>query len=221
MYKDQIYPEELREAISDCWFWMFGKDPIYNQMLEAQFKKHTKKMDTSSRESLLGVINGIELIAKDFKDSDVSQRSISKLRVLCRKCYEVALDVKKIDICEESKILEARESGLKIAASLGFGKTDQVKIATAISELARNIILYAGSGQIELVPLLDNGGKGLKIVAMDNGPGIDNLDSILNGNYHSRNGLGIGLLGTKRLSDDFSIETSPGNGTKVVVLKYL
>ncbi|MBW2533183.1 MAG: ATP-binding protein, partial [Deltaproteobacteria bacterium] len=114
-----------------------------------------------------------------------------------------------IPVNEERDIVTARNSGRALCAEVGFGMTDQVKVATAISELARNIVLYAGSGRIELREITADA-KGIEIVARDDGPGIDNLDVVLAGAHRSKKGLGLGLLGTKRLMDYFDVETGPG-----------
>jgi serine/threonine-protein kinase RsbT len=82
---------------------------------------------------------------------------------------------------------------------------------TAISEVARNIVLYAGQGQIEIATVK----RGIEIVARDRGPGIANLDQVLAGNYKSRMGMGLGLRGVKKIADQFDIQTAPGRGTTV------
>ena len=84
---------------------------------------------------------------------------------------------------------------------------------TAVSELARNIVLYAGEGQIELKLLTSP--QGLSVVARDHGPGIANLEQIMAGDYKSRLGMGLGLRGVKRIADRFEIQTAPGQGTTV------
>lgn len=96
-----------------------------------------------------------------------------------------------------------------------FGSTDCVRLATAASELARNIYVYAKEGDLTLTILEDGGTHRFEILAEDQGPGIANLEAILAGHYVSRTGLGRGLAGTKVLLDEFSIETAPGAGTRI------
>jgi serine/threonine-protein kinase RsbT len=221
MYKEQITTQELKEAIIDCWLWMFGDDPIYKQMLQTQFNKEIINTEHPRKENLLKVIDNIESVACSFKVEEISKTSINRLKVLSKKCADMELSTITIEVSGEDSILEARESSLVLSNSIGFNKTDQVKIATAISELARNITRYAERGTIELIPIINRDQKGLKIIAIDQGPGIEHLDEVLSGTYNSKDGLGIGLLGTKRLTDEFSGESGSGKGTKVIAIKYL
>ncbi|TLM65666.1 MAG: anti-sigma regulatory factor [Actinobacteria bacterium] len=126
---------------------------------------------------------------------------------------------KRVELREEFDIVTARGATRGMCAALGFPPVEQVKIATITSELARNIIAYAGRGYVELVPLSGER-KGIEIRAVDNGPGIPNIDSIMAGGYSSNTGMGIGLLGTKRLMDEFELDSVPGRGTTVVTRKY-
>lgn len=117
----------------------------------------------------------------------------------------------------DTDVVRCRTCARELCAALGFSPADQTRVATVVSELARNIVRYAGEGHVELRPLPPGGGRpaGVEVVARDSGPGISNLDSILAGHYQSRTGMGMGLLGSKRLMDELSIETSPGRGTVV------
>ncbi|MBN2381459.1 ATP-binding protein [bacterium] len=126
----------------------------------------------------------------------------------------------EIAISTEADIVVARNQGRQICKDLGFPVNLQIKVATAISELTRNIVNYVGRGTIAIKPLQ---GKppGIQIIAMDKGPGISNLDSIMGGTYVSQRGLGLGLRGTKELMDDFEIATGPEQGTTVTIRKYL
>jgi serine/threonine-protein kinase RsbT len=105
------------------------------------------------------------------------------------------------------------------ARRLGFSALDHTKLMTAAAELARNILQYAGSGEIRLSPI-DQPKKGLMIVASDRGPGIDDVRRVMTPGYVSRTGMGIGLQGAKRLVDEFEITTAPGRGTVVTLRKY-
>jgi serine/threonine-protein kinase RsbT len=95
----------------------------------------------------------------------------------------------------------------------------QTKVATAIAELARNIVLYAISGELRIA-VIDTPRRGVEVVALDEGPGIADLDLVLNGNYKSKTGMGMGLRGARRLMDTFEITTS-SQGTQVLTRKFL
>jgi serine/threonine-protein kinase RsbT len=125
-----------------------------------------------------------------------------------------------VDINEEFDIVTARNHTKTICDDLGFGASEQVKIATVVSELARNIHAYVGRGRIEL-EIVTTPRRGIEIRAIDQGNGIPNVEEILSGRYRSRTGMGVGLLGTKRLMDEFTIDTGPGRGTRLVVRKYV
>ena len=125
-----------------------------------------------------------------------------------------------VEINEEYDIVTARNHTKTICDDLGFGASEQVKIATVVSELARNIHAYVGRGRIEL-EIVSTPRRGIEIRAVDQGNGIPNIDEILSGKYRSRTGMGVGLLGTKRLMDEFRIDTAPRRGTRLVVRKYV
>ncbi|MET0647473.1 MAG: ATP-binding protein [Pyrinomonadaceae bacterium] len=129
-----------------------------------------------------------------------------------------------IYIRREADIVKVRERVRRLAREMGFDSTTQIKITTAVSELTRNIYEYARSGAITL-SLATRGaaGTGLQITARDDGPGIDEakLRSIIRGAYRSPSGLGVGLIGTRRLMDEFDIQSKEGEGTRVTVVKWL
>jgi len=122
-------------------------------------------------------------------------------------------------VVTENHVLQARGAAREICGSLGFVMVEQTQVATVVSELARNMIMYANGGRLTLEALT---GKraGVKVVAEDSGPGIPNLDEILSGKHVSRTGMGVGLLGSKRLMDEFEITTDVGKGTRIVTSKF-
>lgn len=126
-----------------------------------------------------------------------------------------------VNIRQEWDIVGARQLGREKAKELGFGTVDQARIATAISELARNIYLYAGTGKVrfEIVNQLDK--KGLKIIAIDEGPGIRDVSQVMQDGYSTSGGLGAGLPGVKRLMDFFEIRTEWGEGTEIETIKWV
>ncbi|MBT2685570.1 MULTISPECIES: anti-sigma regulatory factor [unclassified Bacillus (in: firmicutes)] len=125
-----------------------------------------------------------------------------------------------ININNEFDIVLARQKGREVSKNLQFGGVDQARITTAISELARNIYLYAGSGQITIDVLEENGRKGIQISAADNGPGINDIRMVLQDGFSTSGGLGAGLPGVKRLMDSFDIDSMPGTGTKITITKW-
>lgn len=125
-----------------------------------------------------------------------------------------------IPISSATDVVLARQRGRELSARLGFSGSDQTVVATAISELARNILEYARTGQIELAVAHRGSRIGLVVVALDAGPGIADIPRALQDGYSTGNGLGLGLPGVKRLMDEFAIASSPGEGTCVTVRKW-
>ncbi|QVY61921.1 anti-sigma regulatory factor [Cytobacillus gottheilii] len=126
-----------------------------------------------------------------------------------------------VKIINEWDIVAARQLGRNVAKDLGFGTVDQARITTAISELARNIYLYAGQGQVCIEKIYDGGKAGLQILAADSGPGISDLRQVMEDGYSTSGGLGAGLPGVKRLMDEFVIDSQPGKGTDIKATKWL
>ena len=126
----------------------------------------------------------------------------------------------RIPIHHESDIVLARQEGRRMAEALGFSGADLTLIATAISEITRNIVKYAGHGELWLwhEPALH--GPGLVVQARDQGPGIPDLDLAMRDGYSTGKGLGLGLPGARRLMDDFNISSDPANGTIVTLKKW-
>jgi serine/threonine-protein kinase RsbT len=124
-----------------------------------------------------------------------------------------------ISIKVEGDIVRARGAGRDMCRDLGLSEINQVKVATAISELARNIFHYAQTGKIAL-RRLSTPRAGIEIVATDSGPGIPDLKLVLSGSYKSRTGMGKGLLGARRLVDFFEVDSGPERGTRVTLRKF-
>jgi len=125
-----------------------------------------------------------------------------------------------VPIRSDRDIVSARQQGREMAATLGLTTVDQVATATAISELARNILQYAQPGEIILSVIQQNGKRGIMIVARDDGPGIPDVALVLQGGYSASGGLGLGLSGTRRLMDEFDIVSQVSKGTTVTVKKW-
>lgn len=126
----------------------------------------------------------------------------------------------RIQVDSDADIVVARQRGRDLAVRMGFSPGNATLIATAISELARNILLYAGVGEIGLGREDEDGRHGLVVVARDQGPGIPDVRQALEEGYSTMRRLGLGLPGVKRLMDEFSIDTGPSTGTTVVVKKW-
>jgi serine/threonine-protein kinase RsbT len=146
--------------------------------------------------------------------------SLSK--ILCPKNGKTPQYNKRaeVPIVTESDIVTARSLGRDMCKEIGFSPTDQIKLATAVSELARNIVQYGGRGKIVLATL--NGTKpGLEVCAYDEGPRMENVDFVLSGQYRSKIGIGRALAETKNLVDDLDIRSDSNKGTEVTARKYL
>jgi serine/threonine-protein kinase RsbT len=129
--------------------------------------------------------------------------------------------VEVVEVKNEADIVDARVKVKAAAEALGFGYMDQTRIATAVSELARNAFHFAGGGKVTAKPAEKQGRKGIEIVVEDRGPGIKDLALALKGGYSTGGGLGLGLSGSKKLMDEFDIKTKIGEGTLITVKKWL
>lgn len=126
-----------------------------------------------------------------------------------------------VNINTEWDIVAARQLGRNEAKESGFGAVDQARITTAISELARNIYLYAGKGKIEIKRLSENNHFGIMVIASDEGPGISDMRKVMEDGYTTSGGLGAGMPGVRRLMDEFKLESELGKGTIITTTKWL
>ena len=128
-----------------------------------------------------------------------------------------------LEIQSEPDIVLARQSAHQAAIELGFRVIDQSRIATAVSELARNVTRYAtdGRGRMSIRQAAANGHNGLEITVSDDGPGIPDINQVMQDGYTSGRGMGLGLPGTKRLMDEMVMESEVGTGTTVIIRKWL
>ena len=125
-----------------------------------------------------------------------------------------------VSIRSDQDMVEARAKSRSLAHDLGFSRTDATLIATAISEIARNILVHAGRGEISMRQLSEDTRYGLVVVARDSGPGIRDVSRAVESGFASRGGLGLGLPGARRLMDEFDVESEPGEGTTVTMTKW-
>jgi serine/threonine-protein kinase RsbT len=126
----------------------------------------------------------------------------------------------RVAIKSDQDIVLARQKGRAMAIELGFSSGEATLIATTISELARNIISYAGQGQILLKTVQGTKGTGLSVTAADEGPGIPDIQQAMRDGFSTSGSLGIGLPGVRRLMDEFEITSQPNRGTTVTVKKW-
>jgi serine/threonine-protein kinase RsbT len=126
----------------------------------------------------------------------------------------------RVAINSDQDIVLARQKGRMMATGLGFSSGDATLIATAISELARNIVSYARKGEITLQGIQGSSRVGILIVAADRGPGIPDIRQALRDGFSTSGSLGLGLPGVRRLMDEFEIISQPGRGTRVTVKKW-
>jgi serine/threonine-protein kinase RsbT len=127
----------------------------------------------------------------------------------------------RVPIASGADIVTARLEGRQLAAETVFNCSDLTVIATAISELARNIVEYARNGEILLSIVQDGSKRGLRVVARDDGPGIPNIEQAMQDGFSTGRGLGLGLPGTRRLMDEFAIKSKVGEGTTVTATKWI
>jgi serine/threonine-protein kinase RsbT len=126
-----------------------------------------------------------------------------------------------VRIQNSADIVAARQQGRSLAAQVGFSHSNLTIIATAISEVARNIVEYAKEGEVIITLINDASKKGVEIVASDNGPGIADVSTVMRDGYSTGKGLGIGLPGARRLMDEFAIASAVGTGTIVTMKKWV
>jgi anti-sigma regulatory factor (Ser/Thr protein kinase) len=125
-----------------------------------------------------------------------------------------------IPITSDADMVPARAEGRALALALGFSRTDATLIATAISEITRNIVVHVGSGEVVMRPVYEDKRYGIAVIARDAGPGIRDVQAALGHGYTGRGGLGLGLPGARRLMDEFHIDSDSGNGTTVTMTKW-
>jgi len=125
-----------------------------------------------------------------------------------------------VPIRSDLDIVTARVEGRELAKELGFGVIDQARIATAISELTRNIVQYAGEGRAIIHPIEGRGRVGIEIICQDKGPGIPDIQLAMQDGFSTSTSLGMGMPGARRLMDEFHIESEVGMGTTVIIRRW-
>lgn len=126
----------------------------------------------------------------------------------------------RVRIESDADLVRARAEARAMTERLGFPRPDPTLVATAVSEIARNIVVHVGSGEIVMRPLDDGRRCGLVVIARDRGPGIRNLEAAVHDEYSGRAGLGLGLPGARRLMDEFEVVSDADHGTTVTITKW-
>ena len=144
-----------------------------------------------------------------------------KTRLFERRDEQPSEGVVRVPVSRDADVVVARQKGREIAALVGFSATDQTLIATAISEISRNIVRFADRGEVVVSMLSADGRRGINVVARDVGPGIEDPEQALRDGYSTYHGLGLGLPGAKRLMDRLDLVSVPGEGTTVTMEKWL
>lgn len=125
-----------------------------------------------------------------------------------------------VPITTDADLVVARAQARALAERLGFTRPDPTLIATAISELARNVVMHVGHGEITMRPVYEDDRRGLVVVVQDEGQGIPDIDAAMRDGFTSRGGLGLGLPGARRLMDEFDVISEVGRGTTVTMVKW-
>jgi len=121
---------------------------------------------------------------------------------------------------DDAAIVTTRGAVRELARSLGFDAVNQTRLATAVSEIVRNVVLYAGGGRVLFAIAQSRSGRGIEIVVEDDGPGIEDVARVLVGGYSTSGGFGRGIAGARALVDEFALSSSPGSGTRVEMRKW-
>ncbi|GGN48100.1 serine/threonine-protein kinase RsbT [Actinoplanes campanulatus] len=129
-------------------------------------------------------------------------------------------DVQRLPVVTDQDVVRVRQLVRTVAVAVKLSLVDQTKLVTAASELARNTLVYGGGGEAEVSRVHNDRRAGIRIVFADQGPGIADLDLALTDGYTTGGGLGLGLSGARRLVDEFEIDTEPGKGTTITVVKW-
>jgi serine/threonine-protein kinase RsbT len=132
----------------------------------------------------------------------------------------VVADETHVPIDRDGDIVAARQKARELAVQVGFSGSDLTLIATAISEVARNIVVYASRGEIVLSAVQNGSRRGVLVVARDQGPGIPDIERAMRDGYSTGKSLGLGLPGAKRLMDEFEITSEIGKGTTITMRKW-
>jgi serine/threonine-protein kinase RsbT len=190
-----------------------------NVTVPARLRQEILSVSVSNRDQIENVAASIVRHVSLFAGAENVLPILVKLDQATNGVLALVPRDEKLRIDNEAALVVARRAAMTLAAKLGFGPLERTRVATAVSELARNIVMYAQSGEVRLAVSLSPR-IGLTIDARDNGPGIADVDKIFAGTFRSNTGLGMGLRGVKAIANDFSINSAPGQGTRVKAVFY-
>ena len=125
-----------------------------------------------------------------------------------------------LPIRSQEDIVRVRQATRENAVAQGFSLVDQTKLVTAASEIARNTLDYGNGGEVEITRVIDGPRRGVRLTFSDQGPGIEDLEKALTDGYSTGSGLGLGLSGARRLSSEFTIDSAPGKGTRIMIARW-
>lgn len=185
-----------------------------NVTVPARLRQEILSVSASNRDQVENMAASIVRHISLFAGSSNVLSILMKLDVATAGAFVLVPRDEKLRIDNEASLVVARRTAITLASKLGFGPVERTKVATAVSELARNIVMYAQSGEIRLTVSLTPR-ISLTVEARDNGPGISNVEQILGGGFRSNTGLGMGLRGVKSIASDFQLQSTPGQGTRV------
>jgi serine/threonine-protein kinase RsbT len=169
---------------------------------------------------LATILPDIERSLSFFAISDQQKaQCLARLRALASAAGGDRFEELAIRIEDERDLVRARSAAHEACRRIGFSEIALTKLATALSELGRNILRYAGRGEVILRPA-PGPRPGVEVVARDDGPGIADVGAVLSPRFRSRTGMGVGLRGTQRIMDHFEVDSSPGRGTRVTIRKF-
>jgi serine/threonine-protein kinase RsbT len=190
-----------------------------NVTVPARLKHEVLGLSSSNRDQSENIAASIVRHVSLFAGADNVLPILTKLDQATGGALALVPRDEKLRIDNEAALVIARRAAMTLAAKLGFGPLERTKVATAVSELARNIVMYAQTGEVRLAVNLTPR-IALVVEARDNGPGISNIDKIFGGAFRSNTGLGMGLRGVKAIANDFAIQSAPGQGTRIRAVFY-
>jgi len=190
-----------------------------NVTVPARLRQEILGVSLSNREQVENIAASIVRHISLFAGAENVLPILIKLDQATGSALSLVPRDEKLRIDNEASLVMARRAAITLAAKLGFGPVERTKVATAVSELARNIVMYAQAGEVRLAVNLSPR-IGLTIEARDNGPGIPDVEKIFAGSFRSSTGLGMGLRGVKNIANDFTIHSAPGQGTRIKAVFY-
>ena len=210
---EPIVPEELERILARYMSPITARSVAALALKRAGTSERDLRHAGMSPELLDTIVAGTALYVRDPQKKAALTADLGSMAPAAQRTIEHT-----VEVTAESGIAIARGLARELADQIGFRDADQIKIGTVVSELARNIYRYAGRGRIQLVARTRPRAR-IEIIASDKGPGISNLDEILSGAYVSKTGLGRGLIGCRAIMDELSVDTRPGEGTRIYASK--